>query len=50
VLLGHDDITSITNRSDGIDVAWRCFCGQTGQTHIARHTATVGGRAGRLLV
>ena len=49
VLLGHEDITSVTNVSDGVLVDWTCFCGHHGQSRFARSRGTVASRAGRLL-
>lgn len=49
VLLGHEDIVSVTNTADGIDVDWRCICGHQGRSRYGRSNATVGGRGGRLL-
>ena len=49
VLLGYDEIGPVTNTADGVVVEWTCSCGHHGRTNYPRRTATVGGRAGRLL-
>lgn len=49
VLLGHEDITSVTNAGDTVVVDWVCFCGHHGQSRFPHHRATVSARAGRLL-
>lgn len=49
VLLGDDDILSVTNGPEGIAVDWRCFCGHQGRSQYQHSGATVTRRAGRLL-
>ena len=42
VLLGYDNIVSISNGPDGVEMAWECYCGQHGHlvsAHPHAHAA-----------
>jgi len=36
ILLSADDIVSLVNRPGGIELHWRCGCGQVGVRQLAR--------------
>ena len=39
VLLGYDNIVSITNMTDVVEMEWECYCGQHGR-HVSAHRHT----------
>ncbi len=48
VLLFPDNIEALINHPDGIDLHWRCTCGQTGVEHMgpASEVVSAARRAG----
>ena len=41
VLLSWDNIVSVANGPDGVEMQWECYCGQHGQFTSARRHAPV---------
>ena len=42
VLLGYDNIVSVANGPDGVEMEWECYCGQHGRlvsAHRHEHAA-----------
>jgi hypothetical protein len=41
VMLGWDNIVSVVNGADGIELEWACYCGHHGRLTTHHHAPTI---------